>query len=51
MLGGHLVTGKTPAERGLMEKSIRNFAEVDKGGVTNLVEYPTDETGFMVGLR
>ncbi|MBL7037039.1 MAG: hypothetical protein ISR77_00345 [Pirellulaceae bacterium] len=27
-----LVTGKTPAERALMEQSIRNFAEVNKGG-------------------
>jgi hypothetical protein len=27
-----LVTGKTPAERELMEKSIRNFAAVNKGG-------------------
>ena len=27
-----LVSGRTPAERELMEKSIRNFAEVNKGG-------------------
>ena len=27
-----LVTGKTPAERQLMERSIENFAEVNKGG-------------------
>jgi hypothetical protein len=27
-----LVTGKTPAQRELMEKTIRNFAQVNKGG-------------------
>lgn len=31
-LAATVVTGKTPAERALMEKSIRNFAEVNKGG-------------------